>query len=277
MIKTSCGVPCLLIEKFNRMKKMLDFTVKENIQLNQTYFLIKLTPRNGEILTDMEPGQFVEVLVENSPKTFLRRPISVNFVEKDKNLLWLLVQAIGEGTRRMSLYEEGDVVNLLVPLGKGFTISGEAGKKSLLVGVGVGTAPLLYLGYLLRQQGQEPIFLLGARSKPDLTLLNEFEKYGDVFCTTEDGTFGEKGYVTNHSVLNRKDFSMIYTCGPKPMMVAVAKYAKQNEIPCEVSLENTMGCGIGTCLCCVEKTSDGHVCVCTDGPVFNIEKLTWTI
>ncbi len=256
---------------------MLDFTVKENIQLNHTYFLIKLTPKNGEILTDMEPGQFVEVLVENSPKTFLRRPISVNFVEKDKNLLWLLVQAIGEGTRKMSQYEEGDVVNLLVPLGKGFTISGDAGKKSLLVGGGVGTAPLLYLGYLLKRQGQDPIFLLGARSKSDLTLLNEFGKYGEVFCTTEDGSFGEKGYVTNHSMLDRKDFSMIYTCGPKPMMQAVAKYAKQNKIACEVSLENMMGCGIGTCLCCVEKTSDGHICVCTEGPVFNIEKLTWAI
>ncbi|MBP1616411.1 MAG: dihydroorotate dehydrogenase electron transfer subunit [Bacteroidetes bacterium] len=256
---------------------MLDFTVKENIQLNQTYFLIKLTPKNGEILTDMEPGQFVEVLVENSPRTFLRRPISVNFVEKDKNLLWLLVQAIGDGTRKMSQYVEGDVVNLLVPLGKGFTISGDAGKKSLLVGGGVGTAPLLYLGYLLKRQGQAPIFLLGARSKSDLTLLNEFEKYGEVFCTTEDGSFGEKGYVTNHSRLNRKDFSMIYTCGPKPMMQAVAKYAKQNKIACEVSLENMMGCGIGTCLCCVEKTSDGHICVCTEGPVFNIDKLTWAI
>jgi dihydroorotate dehydrogenase electron transfer subunit len=259
------------------MKKMLDFIVKENIQLNQTYFLIKLTPKNGEILTDMEPGQFVEVLVENSPKTFLRRPISINFVEKGKNLLWLLVQVIGEGTRKMSQFEEGDIVNLLVPLGRGFTVSGDIGKKCLLVGGGVGTAPLLYLGYILKRQGQTPVFLLGARSKVDLTLLDEFKKYGDVFCTTEDGSLGEKGYVTNHSILKEKAFSMIYTCGPKPMMQAVAKYAKQNEIACEVSLENMMGCGIGTCLCCVEKTHDGHICVCTEGPVFNIEKLTWAI
>lgn len=256
---------------------MLDFLVKENIQLNQTYFLIKLTPKNGEIMPDMEPGQFVEVLVENSPKTFLRRPISINFIEKETNQLWLLVQAIGDGTRKMSQYKLGDIVNLLVPLGKGFTILDLENQNCLLVGGGVGTAPLLYLGYLLKKRGQQVNFLLGARSKSDLTQLELFQKYGNVYCTTEDGTFGEKGYVTNHTVLEKPEFSMIYTCGPKPMMQAVAKYAKLQNIACEVSLENMMGCGIGTCLCCVEKTNDGHVCVCTEGPVFNIDKLTWTI
>lgn len=255
---------------------MIDFTVKENTQLNRTYFLIKLAPADGQTLAQMHPGQFVEVLVENSQKTFLRRPISINFVEKDKNLLWLLVQAIGDGTRKMSQYKEGDKVNLLVPLGKGFTISGDKAKTCLLVGGGVGTAPLLYLGHLLKEYGQEPTFLLGARSEVDLTQLDEFKRYGEVFCTTEDGSFGEKGYVTNHSVLDNRKFSMIYTCGPKPMMQAVAKYAKRNQIECEVSLENMMGCGIGTCLCCVEKTRDGNICVCTEGPVFNIERLTWT-
>lgn len=259
------------------MKKMLDFVVKENIQLNQTYFLIKMTPKNGEILADMKPGQFVEVLVENSPKTFLRRPISINFIEKEKNLLWLLVQAIGDGTRKMSQYKTGDTVNLLIPLGNGFTISGEEGKRCLLVGGGVGTAPLLYLGYHLKQHGQHPVFLLGARSKSDLTQLEEFSRYGEIYCTTEDGTFGEKGYVTNHSILQNVNFTRVYTCGPKPMMMAVANYAKMQNIECEASLENLMGCGIGTCLCCVEKTRDGNICVCSEGPVFNIEKLTWTI
>ena len=88
---------------------------------------------------------------------------------------------------------------------------------------------------------------------------------------------GEKGYVTMHSVLKDNKFDMIYTCGPKPMMVAVAKYAKANNIECEVSLENTMACGVGACLCCVEKTDEGHVCVCKEGPVFNIKKLLWQI
>lgn len=258
------------------MKKQLDFIVKENTGLTPTCFLLKLTPKNGEQLQEMEPGQFVEALVENSPKTFLRRPISVNFVETDKNLLWLLVNAIGEGTRKMKQYAIGDTVNLLVPLGKGFTISGEAGKKCLLVGGGVGTAPLLYLGHLLKRCGQKPYFLLGARQKADLTQLDEFAKYGEVLCTTEDGSMGEKGFVTNHSVLQNESFDMIYTCGPKPMMQAVAKFAKDKKINCEVSLENTMACGVGACLCCVEKTHEGNICVCKEGPVFNIERLKWT-
>jgi len=102
-----------------------------------------------------------------------------------------------------------------------------------------------------------------------------FKQYGELFVTTEDGSFGEKGFVTQHSLLNKADFSRISVCGPKPMMVAVAKYAMHVGIECEVSLENMMACGLGACLCCVEKTTRGNVCVCTEGPVFNIRQLTW--
>jgi dihydroorotate dehydrogenase electron transfer subunit len=118
---------------------------------------------------------------------------------------------------------------------------------------------------------------LGARSSKDLLQLKEFEKLGEVYTTTEDGSMGEQGYVTGHSLLNNNSFNMIYTCGPKPMMVSVAKYAKANGIECEVSLENMMACGVGACLCCVENTDEGHLCVCKDGPVFNIKKLLWQI
>ena len=152
-----------------------------------------------------------------------------------------------------------------------------ADTKVLLVGGGVGTAPMLYLGEALLKQGCKPTFLLGARSKNDLLQLEQFEALGDVYTTTEDGSMGEKGYVTMHSVLKAQKFDMIYTCGPKPMMMAVAKYAKAEGIECEVSLENTMACGVGACLCCVEKTDEGHVCVCKEGPVFNIKKLLWQI
>ena len=153
----------------------------------------------------------------------------------------------------------------------------EASDKLLLVGGGVGTAPMLYLGEQLAKKGHKPTFLLGARSDKDLLQLEEFAKYGEVYTTTEDGSHGEKGYVTQHSILNKVRFEQIYTCGPKPMMVAVAKYAKSNQIECEVSLENTMACGIGACLCCVENTTEGHLCVCKEGPVFNINKLLWQI
>lgn len=256
------------------MKKyMLDMKVTENIRLHKNYCLLKLT--SDEILPEMKPGQFVEVRVDGSPTTFLRRPISINYIDRVKNELWLLIQLVGDGTRRMAEYRPGEIVNILLPLGNGFTILADLNKKMLLIGGGVGTAPLLYLGAVLKKVGFTPAFLLGARSESDLLQLDQFEQFGPVYVTTEDGSLGEKGYVTDHSILQKVHFDQIYTCGPKPMMVAVAKYASQESIACEASLENTMACGIGACLCCVEKTVAGHICVCTEGPVFNIEKLTW--
>ena len=125
--------------------------------------------------------------------------------------------------------------------------------------------------------GADVTFLLGARKASDLLELDEFAKIGKVCITTEDGSAGEVGFVTNHSVLENEQFDMISTCGPKPMMVSVARFAKKAGVECEVSLENKMACGVGACLCCVEKTTEGHKCVCKDGPVINIKQLTWDI
>lgn len=258
------------------MKKyMLDMKVVDNCRLHKNYCLLKLTSDN--ILPGMMPGQFVQVRVDNSPKTFLRRPISINYVDRENNQLWLLIQLVGEGTRKLAEANKGDIINLMLPLGNGFTIPKDnKDQKLLLVGGGVGTAPMLYLGAYLKGLGFKPCFLLGARSKNDLLQLDRFEELGQTFMTTEDGSLGEKGFVTNHSILKDVRFDHIYTCGPKPMMMAVAKFASANSISCEVSLENTMACGIGACLCCVEKLKDEHhVCVCTEGPVFNINKLSW--
>lgn len=251
----------------------MDMKVTENLRLHQNYCLIKLSPE--EILPEMLPGQFVEVKVENAT-TFLRRPISINYIDKSKNELWLLIQIVGDGTQTLSELQPGDTLNLLLPLGNSFTIPpmGE-NLELLLIGGGVGTAPMLYLGDYLKNLGYRPSFLLGARSEKDILQKEDFEERGTVYITTEDGSLGEKGYVTQHSILQDKRFDRIYTCGPKPMMVAVAKVAHAASIHCEVSLENTMACGIGACLCCVEKTTEGHICVCTEGPVFNINKLTW--
>ncbi len=258
------------------MKKYIsDLRVNENIRLHPNYYLLKLTQEDE--LPEMFPGQFVEMKVEGSPTTFLRRPISINYVDREKNELWLLIQIAGEGTKKMSTLKIGDTVNLIYPLGNSFSLPEDQTKKVLLIGGGVGTAPMLFWGSYLKSQGYKPVFLIGARSAGDLLQLENFATFGDVYTTTEDGSAGEKGYVTQHSILKKGDFSRIYTCGPKPMMVAVASYAKSSGIPCEVSLENTMACGIGACLCCIENTSEGNVCVCKDGPVFNIEKLTWQI
>ena len=226
----------------------------------------------------MLPGQFAEIRIDGSNTTFLRRPISINYVDKTTNEVWFLVQLVGGGTRKLATVKQGDIVNVVMPLGNGFTMPRNVTKvKPLLVGGGVGTAPMLMLGAELVKMGCTPAFLLGARSSKDLLQLENFEKLGEVYTTTEDGSMGEKGYVTQHSVLHTDRFDMIYTCGPKPMMVSVAKYAKAHGIECEVSLENRMACGVGACLCCVENTDEGHLCVCKEGPVFNIKKLLWQI
>ena len=256
------------------MKKyLLDLTVKSLERIHERYVLIRLT--DDKPLPEMQPGQFVEIRVDGSPTTFLRRPISINFVDQEQNELWLLVAAIGDGTRRLAALQPGDTLNCLLPLGHGFTMPASKDERILLVGGGVGVAPLLYMGAVMQKMGCEPTFLLGARTAKDLLMLDMFKRYGRVCVTTEDGSEGEKGFVTNHSLLQKEQFTRIATCGPTPMMKAVARYARQSETDCEVSLENLMACGLGACLCCVEKTTEGNLCVCKEGPVFNIRKLLW--
>ena len=258
------------------MKKyILDLKVNSVEVLSDKHVLIKLT--HSEPLPEMLPGQFVEVRVDDSPSTFLRRPISINNVDYERNELWLLVAAVGDGTRRLQQLRSGDTLNCVLPLGNSFTLPEKPGAKVLLVGGGVGVAPLLYLGRKIKAMGMQPTFLLGARTAKDVLEKPLFEEVGRVLITTEDGSEGEKGFVTNHSVLASENFDLISTCGPKPMMMAVARYAYKNDIECEVSLENKMACGVGACLCCVEKTVEGNKCVCKDGPVMNIKKLSWQI
>ena len=254
-------------------KFMIDLVVRENKSLNDQYSLLILT--STEKLPDLLPGQFAEVRVDNEPNTFLRRPISINFVDYSKNELWLLIQRVGKGTQKLCDLNSGEIVNLLVPLGNTFTEPTKKDAKILLVGGGVGIAPLLFWGSYLKTKGYSCDFLLGGRSKDNLLQLDEFEKYGNVYTTTEDFTHGEKGFVTQHSILNKNNYNTIYSCGPTPMMKAVAAFASKTKAFCEVSLENTMACGFGACLCCVTDTTEGHICVCTEGPVFNITKLKW--
>lgn len=258
-------------------KYVTDLRVTANEKPAPGYSLLKLTDEARQ-LPDMLPGQFVQVMACGQGEPMLRRPISINFVDRAANELWLLVHNVGRGTNLICSATAGSKLNVLLPLGNGFTLnaSGEAGKRLLLVGGGVGTAPLLYYGMRLRELGGETTFLLGGKSAKDLLQLDEFEKYGRVFVTTEDGSAGERGFVTQHSVLERETFDRVATCGPKPMMKAVARYAEKAGTECEASLENLMACGLGACLCCVERNNEGHnVCVCKEGPVFNVKQLTW--
>ncbi len=260
------------------MKKILtDMLVDSCEKLNDTYALLKLSAVDpGTFPKEIGPGQFVQIEVPDSKNTYLRRPISVNFVDKDCSSLWLLVRDAGAGTHRLTESKKGDVYSVILPLGKCFTPPADKDASILLVGGGVGVAPLLYYGKCLKGAGYKVKFALGARSKSDMLETEEFRKYGDLYISTDDGSCGDKGVITANSVFNEK-IDYIACCGPTPMMKAVAKIAHERDIDCEVSLENVMACGLGACLCCVEDTSDGNVCVCTEGPVFNIKKLKWQL
>lgn len=255
------------------MKHLLDLRVVGVTHPRPDYVLLRLENPAGP-MPEMQPGQFVEVRVDGSPSTFLRRPISINHA--DEHELWLLIHCVGDGTRRLGELHEGDTLNCLLPLGHGYTLpEAKAEQHFLLIGGGVGTAPLLYLGKRLKALGQRVTFILGGRSAGDVLQIDLFKEVGEVCITTNDGSLGEPGFVTQHSVLEREQFSQICTCGPKPMMQAVVRWAKAHNVPCEVSLENMMACGLGACLCCVENTINGNVCVCKEGPVFDMNLLNW--
>ena len=254
-------------------KKIQDLKIVEKQFLNKNTFTLELLA--PEKLPVIYPGQFAEVLIKNSKRTFLRRPLSVHRIDIKKNTLFFLIQVVGEGTKTLGCLEKGDTLNIIYPLGSYFSVDSES--KVLLVGGGCGVAPLLFLGEYLSNKGITMDILIGGKSGSDIIEIEQYKKLGEVYSTTEDGSMGEKGLVTDHSMLSKTDFQYkrIYACGPEGMMKAVASYARKKGTDCEVSLENTMACGFGACLCCVVETTTGNRCVCTDGPVFNIKELKW--
>lgn len=253
------------------MKFIHDFEVTRNHHITNNYFAIYL--KCPVLLPQILPGQFAEVHVSNSTTTYLRRPFSIYDADYEKNELSLLIKTAGDGTAALSKLKAGDTLNLIYPLGNSFSLP--EGEKALLIGGGVGIAPMLLLSKLLHAKGYKPDVLIGGRTSNDIIEPEKYKPFCEVFITTDDGTAGEKGMVTQHSLFscNVKKYSAIYACGPDPMMKAVARLAEAHEIPCEISLENTMACGIGACLCCVVETIDGNKTTCIEGPVFDTRKL----
>ena len=254
------------------MKKFIhDFEVTRNHHITDSYFAIYL--KCPVALPPIFPGQFAEILVSNSTTTYLRRPFSIYDTDYEKNELSFLIKKVGDGTVALSKLIVGDTLNLVYPLGNSFSMP--AGKKALLIGGGVGIAPMLLLAKLMHEKGYKPDTLIGGRTSLDILEQEKYLPYGEVFLTTDDGSAGEKGMVTQHSIFTGKikEYSAIYACGPDPMMKAVARMAAANNIPCEISLENTMACGIGACLCCVVETIEGNKTTCVEGPVFDTSKL----
>jgi len=255
-------------------KTVIDFLLLENKQLNKDNFLLIL--KSPLPVSGILPGQFINIEIKESTEIFLRRPFSILDVDYEKQTISLLVKILGRGSKKLTEARSGQKINGIFPLGKSFTLP-EKTDNVILIGGGSGVAPMLFLAKIAGLEPTNVTVLIGARSASDHVDISAYKSFGQFYFTTEDGSLGEKGYVTNHPVFteNLNQYSKIYTCGPDLMMKAIGRKAIEENIFCEVSLENMMACGFGVCLCCVEDTKAGHKCVCTDGPVFNVNDLKW--
>lgn len=220
-----------------------------------------------EIAVQAVPGQFLHIRVADSYHPLLRRPLSISNVDKEAGTVSTIYRVVGQGTACLSALTDKDFVDCMGPLGNGFTISGQ---RPLLVGGGMGLAPLVFLAGALCPRPIE--ILMGGRTKEEMFWTDIFyNKCNSVHVTTNDGSLGSCGVTVDllPDVLESGAFDMIYTCGPRLMMEGVARLAGKYNIPCQVSLEDYMACGIGGCLSCTCAGSDGtRKKVCTDGPVF---------
>jgi len=257
-------------------KHVKNFLVTENTALNSTNFLIKLQSKDP--LPPLHPGQFVNIEIKNTDEIFLRRPFSIFEVDYNSSTISLIVKILGRGSKKLTEIQVNETISIIFPLGKGFSYPSE-NEKILLIGGGSGVAPMLFMAKSVKLPKNQVSLLLGARTAEDHVKVDTYNIYGNIYKTTEDGSIGEKGFVTQHSVFVNKlsKFDKIYACGPDAMMKAIAREAKKAGVFCEVSLENLMACGFGVCLSCIEPTIRGNVCVCTEGPVFNINELKWQI
>lgn len=229
-----------------------------------------------EITDECEPGQFVHVRVSNENDPLLRRPLSLFDVNREKGSISILYKVVGQGTRLMTKLAVGDYLDIMGPLGKGFTLPDDP-CRAVLVGGGVGIAPLVYLARRLKEMKCKVVVLYGVEKRRQLVAIERLKSW-DVAClpATADGSAGYKGLVTGllEDKLNTDEFDYIYTCGPEPMMAAVAQLAEMYGLPGEVSLEESMACGVGACLGCARKLNprdESYVKVCKDGPVFNMK------
>jgi len=220
-----------------------------------------------EAAAEAKPGQFIAVYT-NDPSKLLPRPISICEVDKENGRLRIVYRIAGAGTLEFSKYGAGDQLDIMGPLGNGFTLKD---KKAFLVGGGIGIPPMLELA---KNLDCEKIAVLGYRDA-ETFLADEIGKYAEVVLASDDGSVGTKGNVIDAIKANGLKADVIYACGPTPMLMGLKKYAAENGIECWISLEEKMACGIGACLGCVCHTKDidehanvRNTRICKDGPVF---------
>ncbi len=237
-----------------------------------------------EIAREAQPGQFVMIRPRKFSEPLLPRPISIHRLQG--NRIDLLIRASGPGTRQLCGLNPGEVLEIKGPLGRGFVLDPE--KDPILVAGGIGVAPLFFLAQRLMKMRRGKTFapprvMIGAGSKKELLVLGEFKEMGlRVQSVTEDGSFGRQGLVTDLlKGVSAKglDRAVIYTCGPQGMLRALASWAAARNVPCQVSLEARMACGLGACLgCSVARPTAGglsYAKVCQDGPVFAAQEVAW--
>lgn len=247
--------------------------VAENKQLGDGLYLLVLDA--PKIAAATQCGQFVHIACGEG--NMLRRPISICLAEN--SALHIVFQVKGSGTEWLAARKAGDELDVLGPLGHGFDVKA-LGSRPIFIGGGIGVPPMLHTANCAKAAGAQPRAILGFRSKGAVILEDAFRSSCETFVTTDDGSYARHGFVTDVLKEQIGAATGIAACGPKPMLKAIADLAKQAGIPCQVSMEERMGCGIGACLVCAcalkgEKgeTKYGHVC--KDGPVFNAEEVEW--
>lgn len=249
-----------------------------------------MTLESPEIAASIEPGQFVHMKVPRMEDHILRRPFSVFSRDVDNGTVEILYQVVGFGTDHMTTLEPGLSVEMIGPVGHGWSMQAR-GSRALLVGGGVGAAPLFMQCEALVAGGVDVDVVLGAQTHGALVCreryLDVFEKDGSdagdrVRCATDDGTFGRAGFCTSlvEEALEAANaqghpYDYVAVCGPESLMKIVSGIARSHGVPCELSMEKRMACGVGACLSCVVETTSGKRRSCVDGPVFNAEEVVW--
>ena len=264
----------------------VDATVLDNRRLSRDYNVLTLSA--PEVGARTVAGQFVMVRPQGMTETLLRRPFSVFEVRRDGSgtptAISILNKRAGRTTNRLYEAEPGERVACLGPLGQPYTVVASPSEAWMVAG-GVGLAPFATLAEALAAARTPTTLFYGARSTEELFYLDFFERLGvELVLTTEDGSRGERGRVTaplDRALAGRVPGStMVYACGPEPMLAAVADVASRHGQPCEVSVERTMGCGLGGCYSCVIRVKDGaaaphFVRSCISGPVFDGAQIVW--
>ncbi len=243
------------------------------------YFLLAI--ESPIIASFALPGQFIMVRVSSQEYPLLRRPLSIH--AREQNIIDIFFQVSGLGTTLLSQKTSSDSLDILGPLGQGFSLEGDLEDREMaLIGGGRGIAPLFFLAQEFRQRGAEVVVFYGGKTQSDLPLKDKFLKNGiSVSCSTDDGSFGFHGFVTElfETETEKKAFKFIYACGPEAMLKKIGQLCRQKDIPAEFSLESMMGCGFGACWGCVTKIKSRKGSewqkTCEKGPVFSAENIVW--